>query len=210
MSEADQAGPERAPHDAAERSVIEDSTRPHRLAMFSDGVFAVIITILVLELKPPEGATFAALLPLWPTAASYAVSYLFIAIVWLNHHHLLGQVQSVTPRLMWANFAHLFSVSLVPFTTAWIADSHLAHAPVSLYAVIFAATNASYLVLCWEAMDRPQVGDAAMRKFMRMRSWITLGTFGAGAVIAMANAAVGMGLVVLCLIFYMQPKPRSR
>src|SRR5215471_17118781 len=85
-----------------------------RLGAFSDAVFAVIITIMVLDLRPPEHPTFAALLPLWPTALSYVVSYQFIAIVWTNHHHLLRFIDAPTPRLIWINFAHLFCVSLVP------------------------------------------------------------------------------------------------
>jgi uncharacterized membrane protein len=89
-------------------------------------VFAVIITIMVLDLRPPPQATLAALLPLWPTALSYAVSYLFIAIVWVNHHHLLRFAEHATPRLIWVNFAHLFMVSLVPFSTAWVANTRLA------------------------------------------------------------------------------------
>ena len=101
------------------------------MRLFSDGVFAVLITILVLELKPPHADTFSALLPLWPTGLSYAVSYFFIAIVWVNHHHLFGYAEVATPRLVWSNFAHLFSVSLIPFTTEWIADSRLAAAPVA-------------------------------------------------------------------------------
>ena len=84
-----------------------------RLAAFSDGLIAVIITIMVLELKAPDAPTFAALLPLWPTAVSYVVSYLFIAIIWVNHHHLLHFVRFASARLIWINFAHLFVVSLV-------------------------------------------------------------------------------------------------
>src|SRR4051794_35366244 len=110
---------------------------PDRLAAFSDAVFAVIITILVLELKPPHEPSFGALLLLWPTAVSYAISYLFIAIVWINHHHLLRYADTATPRLIWGNFAHLFAVSLMPFSTAWIADTELAVIPVSLYAGVF-------------------------------------------------------------------------
>lgn len=82
---------------------------PGRLSAFSDGVFAVLITVLVLELRPPDIPTFKALLSLWPTWLSYAVSYLFIAIVWANHHNLLHFASEATPRLMWFNFAHLFS-----------------------------------------------------------------------------------------------------
>ena len=84
---------------------------PERLSAFSDGVFAVLITVLVLELRPPEIPTFAALLALWPTWLSYAVSYVFIAIVWVNHHHLFGYAEVATPRLVWSNFAHLFGIS---------------------------------------------------------------------------------------------------
>ena len=96
-----------------------------RLKLFSDAVFTVIITILVLKLNPPRPDMFSALLPLWPTGMSYVVSYLFIAIVWVNHHHLFGYAEEATPRLVWSNFAHLFSVSPIPFTTGWIADSRL-------------------------------------------------------------------------------------
>ena len=79
--------------------------------MFSDGVFAVLITVLVLELRPPEQPTFEALLALWPTWLSYAVSYLFIAIVWANHHYLMRYASEATPRLLWFNFVHLFSIA---------------------------------------------------------------------------------------------------
>jgi uncharacterized membrane protein len=119
------------------------------VSLFSDGVFAVLITILVLELKPPHAYHFSDLQPLWPTGLSYAVSYFFIAIVWVNHHHLFGYAQAATPRLVWSNFAHLFSVSLIPFTTEWIADSRLAAAPVALYAAVFVLVNATYVALCW-------------------------------------------------------------
>ncbi len=117
-----------------------------RLGSFSDAVFAVIITIMVLELKPPEHPTFAALLPLWPTALSYVVSYYFIAIVWLNHHHLLRFFPHATPRVIWMNFVHLFMVSLVPFSTAWVADTQLAAVPVFVYAAVFVLVNLAYSI----------------------------------------------------------------
>src|SRR5438034_4993646 len=119
-------------------------TTPERLAAFSDGVFSVIITIMVLDLKPPAEATLKALLPLWPAALSYAVSYLFIAIIWVNHHHLLRFAEHATPRLIWVNFAHLFMVSLVPFSTAWVADTRLAAVPVFVYAAVFVLVNLAY------------------------------------------------------------------
>ena len=123
---------------------------PERLSIFSDGVFAVLITVLVLELRPPEIPTFEGLLSLWHTWLSYAVSYLFIAIVWTNHHHLLRYATEATPSLMWFNFAHLFSVSLLPLSTAWMAVSKLAPQPVAFYAAVFFLVNATYIFLIWE------------------------------------------------------------
>src|SRR3954464_12968664 len=132
---------------------------PERLSIFSDGVFAVLITVLVLELRPPELPTFRALLLLWPTWLSYAVSYLFIAIVWTNHHHLLRYATEATPRLMWFNFAHLFSVSLLPLSTAWMAVSKLSPQPVAFYAAVFFLVNATYILLIWELIGRTPADD---------------------------------------------------
>lgn len=182
-------------------------TSPDRVRAFSDGVFAVIITVLVLGLKPPSAHGFSALLPLWPTGLSYVVSYLFIAIVWVNHHHLFNYAQVATPRLVWSNFAHLFSVSLIPFTTEWIADSRLAAAPVFMYGAVFVLVNITYLALCWEAVDRPaQEGiSALMRRMLQMRSFITLGVFVTAALVALRWPVVGMSLIVLCLVGYLRP-----
>ena len=116
-----------------------------RLAAFSDGVFAVIITIMVLDLRPPQQPTFSAILPLWPTAMSYTVSFLFIAIIWMNHHHLFRYSDESTPRFIWINFAHLFTVSLVPSVTAWVARIRMAAAPVFVYAALFVLVELAYL-----------------------------------------------------------------
>lgn len=180
---------------------------PDRVRLFSDGVFAVLITILVLELKPPHADTFRALLPLWPTGLSYAVSYLFIAIVWVNHHHLFNYAEVATQRLVWFNFAHLFSVSLIPFATEWIAESRLAAAPVALYAAVFVLVNVTYLALCWEAVDRPEHEDVSqlMRRLLRMRSFVTIGVFAAAAVVALKWPVVAMALICLCLVGYLRP-----
>jgi uncharacterized membrane protein len=181
--------------------------RPERVSLFSDGVFAVIITILVLELKPPEADTFAALLPSWPTGLSYAVSYLFIAVVWINHHHLFGYADEATPRLIWSNFLHLFAVSLLPFTTEWMAESRLASAPVTLYAGIFVLVNVTYLALCWEAVDQPsgEGVSARVRRMLQMRSFVTIGVFGLAAVLATWWPVVAITLICLCLIVYLRP-----
>ena len=182
-------------------------TSPERVGAFSDGVFAVLITILVLELRPPKSYTFSALLPEWPTGLSYVVSYVFIAIVWVNHHHLFGYAEVATPRLVWSNFAHLFSVSLIPITTEWIAESRLAAAPVTLYASVFVLVNITYLELCQEAVDRPAHEDLPqrMRRLLQMRSFFTIGVFAAAAVVALWWPVAGMVLICLCLAGYLRP-----
>jgi uncharacterized membrane protein len=166
---------------------------PERLSVFSDGVFAVLITVLVLELRPPEIPTFKALLSLWPTWLSYAVSYLFIAIVWANHHHLMHYATEATPRLMWSNFAHLFSVSLLPLSTAWMAASQLAPQPVAYYAAVFFLVNATYIGLIYELIDRASADDVSPseRRNMRFRSVATLCVFGAAAVVALKYPLIG-------------------
>lgn len=132
--------------------MITGGTPAERLTAFSDGVFSVIITIMVLDLKPPAQAKLSALLPLWPTALSYAVSYLFVAIIWINHHRLLLFAHDATPKLIWWNFAHLFMTSFVPFSTAWIADTRLAAGPVLFYAAIFVMINIGFLRYQEEAL----------------------------------------------------------
>ena len=182
---------------------------PERLSAFSDGVFAVLITVLVLELRPPEAPTFEALLSLWPTWLSYAVSYLFIAIVWTNHHYLMRYARQATTRLLWFNFAHLFSMSLLPLSTAWMAVSRLAPQPVAFYAAVFFLVNVTYIWLIWELIDR-NAGDVVsprVRRIMRFRSITTLCLFGAAAVIALMHPLVGLGICICCLIVYLKPDP---
>ena len=180
-----------------------------RLSAFSDGVFAVLITVLVLELRPPELPTFKALLLLWPTWLSYAVSYLFIAIVWTNHHYLLRYATEVTPRLLWFNFAHLFSMSLLPLSTAWVAVSKLAPQPVGFYALVFFLVNATYVCLIRELIDRSPVAEVSstVRRIMRFLSITTLCFFGLAALVALKYPLAGLGTCICCLIFYLKPEP---
>jgi len=181
---------------------------PERVSAFSDAVFAVLITVLVLDLRPPELPTFKALLLLWPTWLSYAVSYLFIAIVWLNHHYLMRYATEATSRLLWFNFAHLFSMSLLPLSTAWMAASKLAPQPVAFYAAVFFVVNATYIALIWELIDRTPVEvSPAVRRIMRVRSMTTLCLFGLAAVVALKYPLVGLSICICCLIVYLKPDP---
>jgi uncharacterized membrane protein len=177
--------------------------------MFSDGVFAVLITVLVLDLRPPANPSLTALLLLWPTWLSYAVSYLFIAIVWTNHHYLLRYADEATPRLLWFNFAHLFSISLLPLSTTWIAASKLAPQPVAFYAAVFFLVNATYLCLIRELIDRTPVSEISTKakRDMRIRSITTLCLFAVASVVALKYPVIGLGICICCLLVYLKPDP---
>jgi TMEM175 potassium channel family protein len=119
----------------------------NRLEAFSDGVIAIIITIMVLELRPPHDATLSALRPLIPVFLSYAMSFLFIGIYWSNHHHLMQAVEHVNGRVLWANLHLLFWLSLTPFVTAWIGETRFASWPVALYGIVLLLSAISYYIL---------------------------------------------------------------
>ncbi len=184
-------------------------TSVERLGAFSDAVFAVIITIMVLELKPPERPTFAALLPLWPTALSYAVSYLFIAIVWLNHHHLLRFAEYPTPRLIWINFAHLFMVSLVPFSTAWVARTRLAAVPVFVYTAVFVLVELAYVPFERHVLAQAKGEEISprTRRFALVRSLVALGTFVVAMLVSLKLPLCGFGLTSCGVLLYLRPEP---
>lgn len=118
-----------------------------RLEAFSDGVIAILITIMVLEIKVPHGDTPAALVPLYPTFLSYALSFAFVGIYWNNHHHMLQAAKHVDGRVLWANMHLLFWLSLVPFATAWMGESHFSQWPVAAYGVVLLACGISYFAL---------------------------------------------------------------
>jgi uncharacterized membrane protein len=118
-----------------------------RLEAFSDGVFAVIITIMVLDMKVPRGTNFEALRPLAPVFLCYVLSYVYLGIYWNNHHHLLHASERVTGRILWANLILLFCLSLVPFTTAWMGENSLAPLPVAVYGMVLLSAGIAYFAL---------------------------------------------------------------
>jgi uncharacterized membrane protein len=118
-----------------------------RMEVFSDGVLAIIITIMVLELKVPHGAELTALRPLIPVFLSYALSFLYLGIYWSNHHHMLYVTHQVNGAILWANLHLLFWLSLVPFVTGWMGESHLAPGPTAVYGVILLLAAIAYLLL---------------------------------------------------------------
>jgi uncharacterized membrane protein len=119
----------------------------NRLEAFSDGVIAIIITIMVLELKVPHGADLAALAPVLPVLLSYVLSFIYVGIYWNNHHHMLHVCSVVSGAILWANLHLLFWLSLLPFATAWMGENHLAMLPSALYGVILLMAAIAYWIL---------------------------------------------------------------
>jgi len=118
-----------------------------RLEAFSDGVVAILITIMVLELKVPEGGTFHALRPLLPAFLTYVLSFVYLGIYWSNHHHLLHTAKRVNGRILWANLHLLFWLSLVPFTTGWMGENHAESLPTAVYGVVMICSAIAYTIL---------------------------------------------------------------
>jgi uncharacterized membrane protein len=190
-----------------EHRMRQEETTAERLAAYSDAVFAVIVTIMVLELEAPERATFSALVPLWPTAVSYALSYLFIAIIWINHHYLMRFVGAPTLRLIWINFAHLFMVSFLPFATAWVARTRLASYPVVFYAGLFVCIDVAYNVFERDvlAATADAVSERA-RHMARGRSLVVLGGFVVAMLVAFVAPRVAFGLICASLLLHVRPE----
>lgn len=118
-----------------------------RVEAFSDGVLAIIITIMVLEIKVPHGTTFSELKPLLPVFMSYVLSFVYIGIYWNNHHHMMHTIQHVNGKVLWANLHLLFWLSLIPFATGWMGENHFATLPVALYGVILLMCGVAYYIL---------------------------------------------------------------
>lgn len=118
-----------------------------RVEAFSDGVIAVIITIMVLEMKPPHGTDLSALVPIWPVFVSYVLSFIYVGIYWVNHHHLLHAAHKINGWVMLANLHLLFWLSLFPFMTGWVGENHFATVPVALYGVVLFMAAVAYTIL---------------------------------------------------------------
>ena len=119
----------------------------NRLEAFSDGVLAIIITIMVLEIKVPEGAEFSSLQKLFPIFISYVFSFIYIGIYWNNHHHMLQSTARVNGKILWANLHMLFWLSLIPFATGWMGENHFAKTTMTVYGIILLMAGASYTIL---------------------------------------------------------------
>jgi len=189
-----------------------DEDTGHRLEAYSDAVFSVIVTIMVLELKAPEEPAFSALWPLWPTLISYAVSYVFIAIIWSNHRYLARLVGVPTLGLIWINFVHLFIVSLLPFATAWVARTRLASSSVAFYAGLFVCADTVYNIFEREVLARTKATHVSehVRRVARCRSLVVLAIFTTAMLVAFVAPRLSFALVCGALTLHLRPDLTNR
>ena len=180
-----------------------------RLEAFSDAVIAIVMTIMVLELVPPHGATLEDLAPLLPVFLSYVLSFAILAIYWNNHHHLLQAAGTVSGRVLWANMLLLFWLSLIPFGTAWIGESSFATVPMAVYGVILLMAAFSYGILVTSLLRVPgqkeTLAAALERDFKgRISPWI----YASAIPIAFVAPLASFGLYVLVAAMWIVPDQR--
>lgn len=180
-----------------------------RLAAFSDGVLAIIITIMVLELRAPEEGELAALMPLVPKFLSYILSFIFLGIYWNNHHHLWQAVEKINGGVLWANSHLLFWLSLVPFATSWIGESGFAVIPVALYGVVLWMCGLAYFIMVQTLLANHAKDSvlASALKDVKKERW-SLILYGAAIPLAFVGAWISMVLYVVVAIMWLMPDPR--
>ena len=180
-----------------------------RLEAFSDGVFAIIITIMVLELKTPEGATLAALRPMCAPFTAYAVSFAYVGIYWVNHHHLLNTAKSVSGLILWANLALLFALSLVPLTTAWIGEHPDAPVPTCAYGIVLTGAGVWWLIL-QHAIIRQEGPDSALARAIGrdIKGRISFLAYIIAAVLAFVATWMADAIYVGIALMWIAPDPR--
>lgn len=180
-----------------------------RLEAFSDGVFAIIITIMVLELRPPHVASLAALKSLAPIFLSYALSFVFVGIYWNNHHHLLQVAKGVSGAALWANLHLLFWLSLIPFATEWMGDSAFAPGPVALYGGVLVLCAAAFTVLTVILAKREGPHSALARALGRdIKGKASLAIYLACLPVALLAPKVALGGYVLVALIWFVPDRR--
>jgi uncharacterized membrane protein len=180
-----------------------------RLEAFSDGVMAIIITIMVLELKVPHGADFAALRPLIPVFLSYVLSFVFLGIYWNNHHHLLQAARQVNGRILWANMHLLFWLSLIPFVTAWMGENHFAATPVALYGVVMLFSAIAYTILSVSLVaHHGQDSPLAIAMGRDYKGKISLMLYTLAIPLAFVNSWLACGMYATVSIIWLIPDRR--
>jgi uncharacterized membrane protein len=180
-----------------------------RLEAFSDGVIAIIITIMVLELKVPHGDSIAALTPLFPVFLSYVLSFVYLGIYWNNHHHMLHTCVKVTGVMLWANLHLLFWLSLVPFATGWMGENHFAAAPSAVYGVVLLMAAIAYWIL-QQLIIASQGADSLLKKAVGgdWKGKLSPVVYAVAIPLAFWSRWVSIGLYVFVALIWLVPDRR--
>jgi uncharacterized membrane protein len=177
-----------------------------RLEAFSDGVIAIIITIMVLELKVPHGANLTALLPVLPVFLFYALSFIYVGIYWNNHHHLLLLAKKINGKIMWANLHLLFWLSLFPFCTAWVGENYGESLPVAAYGFVFFMAGFAFSILNHELVKLNPVHEAlGGTDIAKLKSQISLGLYFTSIFTAFIEPNISLVIFVLVALLWAIP-----
>lgn len=181
-----------------------------RIEAFSDGVLAIIITIMVLELKVPEGAEWSVLAAQWPVFLSYVLSFLYVGIYWANHHHFFQAAERVDGKVLWANLHLLFWLSLMPVATGWMGENHFAPVPVAAYGVVLLLCALAWIPL-QRSLVRANGGDASLLAQALRRDWkapLAVAMYAAGVAVSFAAPWLACGLYVAVAALWLVPDRR--
>jgi uncharacterized membrane protein len=180
-----------------------------RLEAFSDGVIAILITIMVLELKVPHGATWDVLEPMLPVFLAYVLSFLYVAIYWNNHHHLLHAAERISGSVMWANMGLLFLLSLVPFATGWMGENHNAPVPTALYGGVLLGAALAYSLLVRRLLAiHPKDSRLAKAIGSDLKGWISVALYVAAIACSFVHVLIADALYVAVALIWLVPDRR--
>ncbi|MFN4238791.1 MAG: TMEM175 family protein [Vogesella sp.] len=180
----------------------------NRLEAFSDGVLAIIITIMVLELKVPHSIEWAALLKLWPVFVSYLLSFIYVGIYWNNHHHMLHASRQVSGVVLWANLHLLFWLSLIPFASGWMGENHFAPLTTALYGFVLLMSALAYWLLEWALSRVPQNALLSQALGRDVKGKLSLVLYLLGILVAMQLPALAWGIYAAVALMWLVPDRR--
>lgn len=180
-----------------------------RLEAFSDGVLAIVITIMVLELRVPEGTGWNALRPVWPVLLSYVLSFVHLGIYWSNHHHLFQAIDRVNGKILWANLHLLFWLSLVPFTTRWLGESEVAPLATAVYGIVLLFAAAAYFIVT-RALVGEHGPESEIARILGsdMKGWVSILLYASAVPLAWVSPWISLAIYVAVAVMWLIPERR--
>lgn len=181
----------------------------NRLEAFSDGVIAIILTIMVLEIKVPHGDSYEVLIALWPKVLSYILSFIYVGIYWNNHHHMIHSVEKINGKILWSNLHLLFWLSLIPFSTGWMGENHFAQNTILIYGVNLLMCAVSYTILT-KSLVRTHGHNSAFTKSLGsdFKGKISVALYVLGILSSFLSSWVGFGLFCIVAMIWLVPDRR--